>query len=217
MSGTYSGSYTTWCNNHPNGCPPGAVHTLNYRVNFPHSISGINGTAQGTPTQTLNASSWDSTANCDLLFGTPGIPDCRPSRAGTAVCSIMGTVGGISAAPIQFEEAFIRERWTGGGGTGCYHATSSVKSPLVCAYPVVSHCTAATTPPDFRPVYMLDLCASRDGFGQCLPPVGFGWDASAPCWRFGTSGPWTCWPGGISIMGDLDDPNTAPADCTHNP
>lgn len=127
--------------------------------------------------------------------------------------------------PVDIEEAFTRSKWTGAEGQNCAHELIGNRNLLFCGFPVTTYCTTETTPPDWTidPPYMEDLCASRDGLGGCLPPVKFGWDAKTICVRWkslrGAGKPWTCAgiPFGISILGDLNDPNTQPADCTHNP
>lgn len=185
---------------------------------------GTQGSQSGSPSTQLNATSLDvpSPGNCDLLFGNPTSPECQPTESESATCSKMGLLSsGGNLFPWDFEEAYTRVKWTGGGGIDCSTTGNKIKR---CNYPIVTWCTADHVPPDWTlsdHPYMNDSVGGYDGFGQPLPPVTFGWDAAAPCVRLkslrGTGAPWTCTRLGISIIGDLDDPMTAEADCTYNP
>jgi hypothetical protein len=215
------------------GCPGNPLHYAKADMRFAHSMTGGGQIVTGPgvpPTTNVNVTATDTTWDpIGCADGSPCIQD--GSASGTVTCSIMGIIytftggggGGGGLQPFDIEEAFTRLRWTGGAGEDC--AKSNIVNRWFCNFPVITYCTADTIPPDWIPAppEMRDLSLAVDGNGNRLPVVGFGWDAANVCVRLkalrGTGAPWSCpvpWGISVSILGDLDDMNTVPAECTHN-
>ena len=81
------------CNQFPNGCPHGAVHTATATTQFPHSYFTIHShSASGSPSTNLDTTMFDVSSACDPLFGDPSSPECAVEQlsGGKVMCSIMG-------------------------------------------------------------------------------------------------------------------------------
>jgi hypothetical protein len=91
---TVSGSYANFCNNQPNGCPPGSSHSGSNQVTFSGGTNGVNATISGsTPQFVWNLqSSGSPNIACDT-FLLPGDSRCIPSEPKQASCLAMGALG----------------------------------------------------------------------------------------------------------------------------
>lgn len=212
VGGSISGNYATFCNNHPNGCPQGSVHTVTYQASFYHGLRGGQGSAQGVPGAALNAVSDDiaSPTGCDLLFGDPNSAECKMTETGSATCSKMGNLGfagSLFGISIAAEACFTAMKNMGQIPGSCVqHVTGG---PHYCRYNFSYWC-ANTANPDWQQdvPYIEDLQLAGDRT--------FGWTTGLAtlCFRL-NGGPWL---GGPSLPPILEHYTYfAPVQCTYNP
>lgn len=97
----------------------------------------------------------------------------------------------------HFEIAYTRNLYAGGPRTNCVMTDDG---HMICDYPVIPWCTAATSPPDYNPPAIhSELHSYFESFAACI--------------RFHAPGPWACSPGaspGFDGVPPL-------ANCTKNP
>jgi hypothetical protein len=117
------------CSVFTQGCPLGSTHTATTTVAFSSGGHGQTASSAGAPSQTLNATVYPYTDDCDPIFGVPNAPECQATINGSVNCSKMGGI--FSAFP---NIKFTRTYWTG-----------AIQMGDNCTYTILA-CSNATNP-----------------------------------------------------------------------
>jgi tectonin-like protein len=196
------------------GCPQGSYHTQTATVYFggvggAHGTAGVTTKVSGYPENVLAPAATEMGTFCDPFTADPQqVAACEAYYEGNSSCSVMGPLNALAASVIHFQWEFATTEavWTPSLGP----PTCGGLFGFQCQWPVVNHCTAATTPPD------LNLNGQRVNAG---PPYGndtyYAWLVEAGCVRLPASGPWYCSYGFASLL-SINVP-TVPYPCTYNP
>jgi len=169
----------------------GMQHTY-YATN---TLNGVGGTESEGPT--ANYVSLENDQSIGVSYGEIVTFDCQSE----VYCPMMGYFYN-SFAQSHLEIAFTRDI-----NAGKQQNCTTEYGITICDISVLPWCTAATSPPDWNPLYVRDLVY------PVAPPTF--WDTASLCFRYGTSGPWTCAPG--AALERYFSPSLPLDDCTHNP